>query len=83
MTFENKGIIVLGSGAYCIGSSVEFDYCAVGAIRTLQKLGVCIHEFIICKDIRFYFFYIYFFIVFITFFSFCKIESHNNDKLQP
>ncbi|KAL6080601.1 Pyrimidine synthesis [Balamuthia mandrillaris] len=31
--------IVLGSGAYCIGSSVEFDYCAVRCIKTLQQLG--------------------------------------------
>ena len=28
-----------GSGAYCIGCSVEFDYCAVSCIRTLSKLG--------------------------------------------
>ena len=32
-------IIVLGSGPYCIGSSVEFDWCAVNTIKTLQKLG--------------------------------------------
>ena len=31
--------MVIGSGAYRIGSSVEFDWCAVGAINTLQKLG--------------------------------------------
>src|ERR1700694_2228310 len=33
------GIIVLGSGPYCIGSSVEFDWCAVNTCRTLRKLG--------------------------------------------
>ncbi len=32
-------IIVLGSGPYCIGSSVEFDWCAVNAVKTLRKLG--------------------------------------------
>ncbi|HQH27873.1 MAG TPA: carbamoyl-phosphate synthase large subunit, partial [Oligoflexia bacterium] len=32
-------VIVLGSGAYRIGSSVEFDWCGVNAIRTLTQLG--------------------------------------------
>ena len=31
--------MVLGSGVYCIGSSVEFDSCAVGCIRELRSLG--------------------------------------------
>ena len=31
--------MVLGSGVYRIGSSVEFDSCAVGCIRELRKLG--------------------------------------------
>lgn len=31
--------MVLGSGVYRIGSSVEFDWCAVGCIRELRKLG--------------------------------------------
>ncbi|SGZ56718.1 CIC11C00000005549 [Sungouiella intermedia] len=35
--FEDHGIIVLGSGVYRIGSSVEFDWCAVRAIRTLRE----------------------------------------------
>ncbi|EQC33624.1 carbamoyl-phosphate synthase (ammonia) [Saprolegnia diclina VS20] len=35
----NDGVMVLGSGAYRIGSSVEFDWCAVSCIRTLKKLG--------------------------------------------
>lgn len=34
---KKKSAIVLGSGAYCIGSSVEFDWCCVNAIRTLAK----------------------------------------------
>ncbi|GMI07648.1 hypothetical protein TrVE_jg13123 [Triparma verrucosa] len=34
-----KGAIVLGCGAYCIGSSVEFDWCAVSAVRQLRKDG--------------------------------------------
>lgn len=33
------GVIVLGSGAYRIGSSIEFDWCAVSCIRTLRKMG--------------------------------------------
>jgi carbamoyl-phosphate synthase (ammonia) len=37
--FDNSGTIVLGCGAYRIGSSVEFDWCAVSAIRTLRQLG--------------------------------------------
>jgi len=36
---KKKPIIVLGSGPYCIGSSVEFDWCAVNMARTLRKLG--------------------------------------------
>ena len=36
---KHKTTMVLGCGAYRIGSSVEFDWCAVGAIRTLRKLG--------------------------------------------
>jgi len=32
-------VIVLGSGAYKIGSSVEFDWCCVNAVKTLKKLG--------------------------------------------
>lgn len=38
--YENeKSVIVLGSGAYRIGSSVEFDWCSVNAIQTARKLG--------------------------------------------
>ncbi len=32
-------VIVLGGGAYCIGSSVEFDWCCVNAVKTAQKEG--------------------------------------------
>lgn len=35
----DKGIMVLGSGVYRIGSSVEFDWCSVRTIRTLRELG--------------------------------------------
>eukprot|EP00835_Amoeboradix_gromovi_P004660 NODE_376_length_9826_cov_0.285288.p1 type:complete len:2007 gc:universal NODE_376_length_9826_cov_0.285288:6312-292(-) len=35
--FKTHGVIVLGSGVYRIGSSVEFDYCAVKTIKTLQS----------------------------------------------
>ena len=36
---DKKSIIVLGSGAYRIGSSVEFDWCSVNALTTIQKCG--------------------------------------------
>ena len=37
--FVDNGVMVLGSGVYRIGSSVEFDWCAVRAIRTLRENG--------------------------------------------
>ncbi|MCJ1472383.1 hypothetical protein MMC13_001030 [Lambiella insularis] len=37
--FEDHGVMVLGSGVYRIGSSVEFDWCSVRAIRTLRHQG--------------------------------------------
>jgi carbamoyl-phosphate synthase large subunit len=37
--FNDKGVMVLGSGVYRIGSSVEFDSSAVGAIRSLRSAG--------------------------------------------
>ncbi|XP_069472013.1 carbamoyl-phosphate synthase [ammonia], mitochondrial [Ambystoma mexicanum] len=37
--FDDHGMMVLGCGPYHIGSSVEFDWCAVSAIRTLRELG--------------------------------------------
>ncbi|KAI0028404.1 hypothetical protein K488DRAFT_80690 [Vararia minispora EC-137] len=40
VSFEDRGIMVLGSGVYRIGSSVEFDWCAVRAIRTLREQGM-------------------------------------------
>ena len=36
---NEKSVVVLGSGAYRIGSSVEFDWCSVNAINTARKLG--------------------------------------------
>ena len=41
ITYENdkRSIIVLGSGAYRIGSSVEFDWCGVQALNTIRKEG--------------------------------------------
>ncbi len=41
ITYENdrNSIIVLGSGAYRIGSSVEFDWCGVQALNTIRKKG--------------------------------------------
>ena len=36
---NQKSVVVLGSGAYRIGSSVEFDWCSVNAVNTARKLG--------------------------------------------
>lgn len=40
ITFDDCGVMVLGSGVYRIGSSVEFDWCAVRAVRTLRDHNV-------------------------------------------
>lgn len=37
VSFDDHGVMVLGSGVYRIGSSVEFDWCSVRAIRTLRE----------------------------------------------
>nr|MBE5724557.1 rudimentary [Cucujiformia] len=37
--FEEEHVMVIGSGVYRIGSSVEFDWCAVGCLRELRKLN--------------------------------------------
>ncbi len=37
---DNRSVIVLGSGAYRIGSSVEFDWCSVNAINTIKEQGL-------------------------------------------
>ncbi|KGN81698.1 carbamoyl phosphate synthase large subunit [Porphyromonas cangingivalis] len=37
---DNRSVIVLGSGAYRIGSSVEFDWCGVSALKTIRKAGL-------------------------------------------
>jgi len=39
LDFKDSGVMVLGCGAYRIGSSCEFDWCAVSCIRTLRKMG--------------------------------------------
>jgi len=36
---DNRSVVVLGSGAYRIGSSVEFDWCSVSALNTVKKRG--------------------------------------------
>lgn len=36
---DHRSVIVLGSGAYRIGSSVEFDWCSVNALQTIRKAG--------------------------------------------
>ena len=40
LVFNDRGVMVLGCGPYHIGSSVEFDWCAVSCIRTLRNLGI-------------------------------------------
>uniref|UniRef100_A0A9J7XI81 Multifunctional protein CAD n=1 Tax=Cyprinus carpio carpio TaxID=630221 RepID=A0A9J7XI81_CYPCA len=39
VVFEQPHVMVIGSGVYRIGSSVEFDWCAVGCIIELRKMG--------------------------------------------
>ncbi|XP_061579722.1 carbamoyl-phosphate synthase [ammonia], mitochondrial isoform X2 [Cololabis saira] len=39
LDFTDQGIMVLGCGPYHIGSSVEFDWCAVSSIRALRQMG--------------------------------------------
>ncbi|KAJ3606414.1 hypothetical protein NHX12_025935, partial [Muraenolepis orangiensis] len=39
LAFKEQHVMVIGSGVYRIGSSVEFDWCAVGCITELRKMG--------------------------------------------
>uniref|UniRef100_A0A8C9TUH4 Carbamoyl-phosphate synthase [ammonia], mitochondrial n=1 Tax=Scleropages formosus TaxID=113540 RepID=A0A8C9TUH4_SCLFO len=39
LDFTDQGVMVLGCGPYHIGSSVEFDWCAVSSIRALRQMG--------------------------------------------
>ena len=39
VSFDDHGVIILGSGVYRIGSSVEFDWCAVNATLSLKAMG--------------------------------------------
>ncbi|XP_072180802.1 carbamoyl-phosphate synthase [ammonia], mitochondrial-like [Diadema setosum] len=39
LSFDDRGTMVLGCGPYHIGSSVEFDWCAVSSIRSLREMG--------------------------------------------
>ncbi len=39
VSFDDHGVIILGSGVYRIGSSVEFDWCAVSCTLSLKELG--------------------------------------------
>jgi len=38
--FQDNGVVILGSGVYRIGSSVEFDWCAVSCTLALREMGV-------------------------------------------
>lgn len=42
LAFPGGYNMVLGSGVYRIGSSVEFDWCAVGCIRELRRVGTSV-----------------------------------------
>ncbi|KAN0081253.1 hypothetical protein V8E55_008877 [Tylopilus felleus] len=44
VTFDDHGTMVLGSGVYRIGSSVEFDWCAVTCARKLREMGDTVNE---------------------------------------
>ena len=44
VTFDDRGVMVLGSGVYRIGSSVEFDWCAVRAIRRTEIVGGVMYD---------------------------------------
>lgn len=44
LDFPGGYSMVLGSGVYRIGSSVEFDWCAVGCIRELRKVSAIISQ---------------------------------------
>ena len=46
LSYPGGAVMVLGSGVYCIGSSVEFDWCAVGCIRELRKVCLCVCVFV-------------------------------------
>lgn len=48
ITFEEPHVMVIGSGVYRIGSSVEFDWCAVGCIKELRKVRI------LCTSIEHY-----------------------------
>lgn len=39
-SLHSKAVVIIGSGPYCIGSSVEFDWCAVNALKTLQAHNI-------------------------------------------
>ena len=39
LEYDRRSVVVLGSGAYRIGSSVEFDWCGVQALNTIRKNG--------------------------------------------
>ena len=65
ITCVGGAVMVLGSGVYRIGSSVEFDSCAVGCIRELRKLG---KKTIMVRYIRYNISALFTFLIFIFFF---------------
>ena len=55
VAFDDHGIVVLGSGVYRIGSSVEFDWCAVNATLSLKGLGKKTAMINVSTDFSFFF----------------------------
>lgn len=50
LAFEEAHVMVIGSGVYRIGSSVEFDWCAVGCITELRKVGFLWTPMVLSSD---------------------------------
>lgn len=48
---DTKNVMVLGSGVYRIGSSVEFDACCVGCVKQLRQMGHKTIMYVISKNL--------------------------------
>jgi carbamoyl-phosphate synthase/aspartate carbamoyltransferase len=73
ISFNDNGVMVLGSGGYRIGSSVEFDWCSVRTVRTLRENGYKTVMVNVSTLISFSFsFFSFLFFTFFTFFLFLQ-----------
>jgi carbamoyl-phosphate synthase/aspartate carbamoyltransferase len=76
ISFNDNGVMVLGSGGYRIGSSVEFDWCSVRTVRTLRENGYKTVMVNVSTLISFSFSFFFFsFFHFFHFFSFTSTLS--------